>query len=318
MAIDDLCRPILVCYETEKKSENLRRFCAQMNEFDWGDVRVVHAVAEAGSLSGAARALGVNHATVLRRVAAFERATGVTVFDRTARGYRVAPRRGRIVAAMQAMDEAALGVARALDAARAPLAGTVRVTSTDTLCLTVLAPIVARLMSAAEGLTIELNAQNQPADLGRLDADVAVRPAVTLAPGLVGARAGRLAFAVYAAPEAARGWLGFGGSLQRSAPSAWLDDHVADAEIAGRADSFPVLREMAAAGQGQAILPCLLGDADARLVRRAGLLPEMYVDVWVASHADLAEVPRIKAVRAMLLRALADAPEMAPVPGGNS
>ena len=98
--------------------------------------------------------LGVNHATVLRRVSSFEQATGVPVFDRTARGYRVAPRRGRIIAAIRAMEEAALGVARALDAARAPLAGTVRVTSTDTLCLTVLPRIVARVMSAAEGLTI--------------------------------------------------------------------------------------------------------------------------------------------------------------------
>lgn len=289
-----------------------------MNRFDWDDVRVMRAVAEAGSLSGAARALGVNHATVLRRVSSFEQATGVTVFDRTARGYRVAPRRGRIIAAMQAMEEAALGVARALDAARAPLAGTVRVTSTDTLCLTVLAPIVARLMSAAEGLTIELNAQNQPADLGRLDADIAVRPALELPAGLVGARAGRLRFSVYAAPGGEAGWLGFGGTLHRSAPSAWLDRNVGKAEIAGRADSFPVLREMAAAGQGRAILPCVLGDGDRRLVRIDDILPQMHVDVWVASHADLAQVPRIRAVRDMLLRALANALEMAAVPGEES
>ena len=289
-----------------------------MNSFDWNDVRVMHAVAEAGSLSAAARALGVNHATVLRRVSSFEEATGVTVFDRTARGYRVAPRRGRIIAAIRAMEEAALGVARSLDAARAPLAGTVRVTSTDTLCLTVLAPIVARLMNAAEGLSIELNAQNLPSDLARLDADIAVRPAVALPPGLVGDRAGLLHFGVYAAPEIPNGpdigWLGFGGTLRRSKPSAWLDDNVSEEEVAGWADSFPVLREMAASGQGRAILPCVLGDGDRRLVRVHGLLPEMNVDIWVASHADLADVPRIRAVRDMLVRALADAPELAATP----
>ena len=288
-----------------------------MNGFDWDDVRVMRAVAEAGSLSGAARALGVNHATVLRRVAGFEQKTGVTIFDRTARGYRVAPRRGRVIAAMRAMEEAALGVARALDAARSPLAGTVRVTSTDTLCLTVLAPIVARLMSAAEGLTIELNAENRPADLARLDADIAVRPVVELPSELVGERAGRLEFAVYSAPGGETGWLGLGGALRRSAPSDWLDNNVSEADIAGRADSFPVLREMAAAGQGRAILPMVLGDPDPRLVRHDEILPKMSIDVWVASHADLADVPRIKAVREMLLRALAGAPEMAPVPAGN-
>ena len=317
---------MIVCYETERNSQNVRRFCAKVNSFDWDDVRVMHAVAEAGSLSGAARMLGVNHATVLRRVSSFEQATGVTVFDRTARGYRVAPRRGRIIAAIRAMEEAALGVARALDAARAPLAGTVRVTSTDTLCLTVLPRIVARVMSAAEGLTIELNAQNQPSDLARLDADIAVRPAIALPPELVGAKAGQLAFAVYvaadlptdAAPEAAANWLGFGGTLQRSRPSDWLDRNVAEEAIAGRADSFPVLREMAAAGQGRAILPCLLGDGDRRLARLDGLLPAMAVDVWVASHTDLADVPRIRAVRDMLLRALAETPEMAPLAGSEA
>ena len=294
-----------------------------MNRFDWDDVRVMHAVAEAGSLSGAARALGVNHATVLRRVSSFEQATGVTVFDRTARVYRVAPRRARLIAAIRAMEAAALGVARALDAARAPLAGTVRVTSTDTLSLTVLAPIVARLMSAAEGLTIEINAQNLPSDLARLDADIAVRPAVSLPPELVGARAGHLHFGVYAAPEVladpASGWLGFGGTLLRSKPSEWLDGHVAEADIAGRADSFPVLREMAANGQGRAILPCVLGDGDRRLTRDDGLFPAMFVDIWVASHADLADVPRIRAVRDMLVCALAEAPELAagPLPGAE-
>ena len=284
-----------------------------MNRFDWDDVRVMRAVAEAGSLSGAARALGVNHATVLRRVAAFEQASGVTIFDRTARGYRVAPRRGRVLAAMRAMEEAALGVARALDAARSPLAGTVRVTSTDTLCLALLAPVVARLMTEAEGLTIELNAQNQPADLARLDADIAVRPAVALPEGLVGDRAGSLRFSVYAAPGGETGWLGFAGTLRRSVPSTWLDENVTEAEIAGRADSFPVLREMAAAGQGRAILPQVLGDPDPRLVRLDEILPPMQVSIWVASHADLADVPRIRAVRELLLRSLTSMPEVAPV-----
>ncbi len=289
-----------------------------MNKFDWDDVRVMRAVAEAGSLSGAARALGVNHATVLRRVSAFEQATGVTIFDRTARGYLVAPRRGGVLAAMRAMEEAALGVARALDAARAPLAGTVRVTSTDTLCLALLAPIVARLMTEAEGLTIELNAQNQPADLARLDADIAVRPAVTLPPELVGDRAGSLGFSVYAAPGGEAGWLGFGGTLHRSAPASWLNANVSEAEIAGRADSFPVLREMAVAGQGRAILPQVLGDPDGRLVRLDDILPPMQVDIWVASHADLADVPRIRAVRELLLRSLASLPEIAPAQSGGS
>ena len=262
---------------------------------------------------GAARALGVNHATVLRRVNGFEAAAGVSLFDRTARGYRVAPRRRQVIAAMEAMDQAALGVARALDAARAPLVGTVRVTSTDTLCLTLLPPIVAQMMAEVEGLQIELNALNLRADLARLDADIAVRPALALPEGLVGAPVGRLGFAAYAAPGGGAGWLGLGPALERSAPAAWMAENLSDDDLCGRADSFPVLCEMAAAGQGRTILPTVLGDADPRLVRLEGLVPEMSIKVWVASHVDLAEVPRIRAVRDMLARALAGGPGLLPL-----
>ncbi len=90
----------------------------------------------------------------------------------------------------------------------------------------------------------------------------------------------------------------------RSRPAAWLAEAVPADEIAGRADSFVVLREMAAAGQGRAVLPCVLGDDDPRLVRLDGVMPPVQVDLWVASHHDLAELPRIKAVRRMLAEAL--------------
>jgi DNA-binding transcriptional LysR family regulator len=275
-----------------------------MQRMDWDDIRFVLAVVREGSLSGAARALGVNHATVLRRVSGFEAGLGVAIFDRTARGYKVAPRRGRVIAAMQAMEAGALGVERALTAARAPLAGVVRVTSTDTLCLAVLPAIVRRVMEEAEGLTLELNSQNLHADLGRLDADIAVRPAERLPGDLVGVRAGTMGFAVYAAPGGRSDWLGFAGGLIRSLPAAWMAETIPATEIAGRADSFVVLREMVAAGQGRAVLPCILGDGDPRLARLEGAMPTMQVAVWVASHHDLAEVPRIKAVRRMLAEAL--------------
>ncbi|MEJ2029914.1 MAG: LysR family transcriptional regulator, partial [Maritimibacter sp.] len=71
---------------------------------DWDDIRFVLAVAREGTLSGAARLLGVNHATVLRRVNGFENRLGVTVFDRTARGYRLAPHRENLLNAMQDME----------------------------------------------------------------------------------------------------------------------------------------------------------------------------------------------------------------------
>ncbi|GGD32183.1 LysR family transcriptional regulator [Sinisalibacter lacisalsi] len=271
---------------------------------DWDDIQFVLAVAREGSLSGAARVLGVNHATVLRRVTGFEQKLGLAIFERTARGYRLAPHRARVLAAMQAMEEAALGVGRALTVARAPLAGLVRVTSTDSICQAILPPIIARLQAEAEGLRIELSAQNQHADLARMDADIAVRPAEALPDELVGEVAGRLGFGVYAAPGGEAGWLGLSGPIARVRAARWMAETIPQANIAGWSDSFLVLREMAAAGQGRAVLPCVIGDGDPRLARLAGAMPEMNVDLWVASHADMVDVPRIRLVREMLLAAL--------------
>ena len=69
-------------------------------------------------------------------------------------------------------------------------------------------------------------------------------------------------------------------------------------------DSFLSLREMVAAGLGRAILPRILGDHDPRLHRATPDLPDLSVPVWVASHSDMANVPRILAVRAHLIKAL--------------
>ncbi len=62
-----------------------------MHKIRWDDLQFVHAVARHGALSAAARELGVNHATVLRRITALEAAQGVTLFDRPPGGYRLRP-----------------------------------------------------------------------------------------------------------------------------------------------------------------------------------------------------------------------------------
>lgn len=113
-----------------------------------------------------------------------------------------------------------------------------------------------------------------------------------------------MGFAAYAVSPAVGNWLGLTGSLAPLQAAEWLRAHVPPERVTGRADSFVVLREMAAAGQGRAILPCVLGDGDTRLIRLAGAMPAMVTDIWVASHPDMADVPRIRAVGDMLVQAL--------------
>ena len=275
---------------------------------NWDDLRYVLAVAGAGSVAAAARVLGVNHATVLRRVASFEARAGVEIFNKSATGYAVQEDRLQVIDAVREVETAVLGVRRMIEGTQAPFRGQVRVTSTDTFCHVVLPPIVRRLQDTAGELQIELLSSNAHLDFTRLQADIAVRPAVTLADELHGKVAAMLGFDVYAAPGSSQNrWLAMGSALSRTQVAKWMIENIPADAICASSDSFLTLRELAAVELGQAILPCVLGDADARLERRSGILPEILVNIWVASHADLADVPRIRGVRRMLADALAAA-----------
>lgn len=282
-----------------------------MHNLSWDDLRFILAVAEAGSVNAAARRLGVNHATVLRRIATFETRSGVTIFERSPQGYRVTPAARRVLDAAREVEHAVYGVQRVLSGQGVELHGDVRVTSTDSLSQHVLPAILAEFRAREPHVFIDLVSTNAHLDLSRLDAEVTVRPAARLPDGLSGSAPARLGFAAYAAaatsppdPALAR-WIALGGAAARSLPGVWVADTVPRERIAARADSFLVAGELAAAGMGVAPLPCVVGDADPRLRRAAQLMPPMAVEIWVACHADMETVPRIRAVRTALAEGLA-------------
>jgi len=277
-----------------------------MYNSNWDNLRFVLTVANHGSVSAAARVLGVNHATVLRRVATFEATHGGPVFEKTATGYRVLPGRAQVIDAAREVENAVFSVERLMHGARAPLRGAVRVSSTDTFCQVVLPPLVARLHEDAAQLQIELMSNNSHVDFTRLEADISVRPALKLPDEMRGDTSVRLAFRVYGLPDLAEDiWLGLCGALARSAPAAWMAENIAPEQIAGRADSFLVLRDLALRGMGLAVLPVIVGDRVPGLCVRSGLLPEISVPIWVATHAELHDVPRFRIVRERILDYLA-------------
>ncbi len=215
--------------------------------------------------------------------------------------------------AVREVDGAVTAVERAIRGVQAPPSGIVRVTSTDTFCIAVLPGVISGFHSQEGAIQIELIATSEYLDLSRLGADIAVRPTPELDPELEGKVVAELGFDVFAAAGVPKDrWLAPTGTLTRSVVSGWMTDNVSASMIAGSADSFLSLRELAAAGIGQVILPTILGKSDPRLSRRRGLLPDFTVNIWVVCHPDLAGVPRIREVRRMLAAALsADADRLA-------
>ncbi|WGW05866.1 LysR family transcriptional regulator [Tropicibacter oceani] len=271
---------------------------------NWDDLRHVLMVAEKGSVAAAARALGVNHATVLRRIAAFEEAAGGPVFERHAQGYRLRPDRVPVIEAARRAAEAMEQAGQLMRGKSTGAAQVLRVTSVDTLCAGLLAREHARIARRVAPYRLALISANTHLDMARLQADVAVRPANALPEGMVGDAPCTLGFGVYAAPGAPETWLGLTGPIAGSPAGQWAAQCLPQDDLAASADSFVVLRELALAGQGRAILPCILGDACAGLTPLPGLMPRIDVPVWVACHRDLAGAGRIESLRAALVSVL--------------
>jgi len=282
---------------------------------EWDDLRFVLAVAEAGSLAGAARRLGVNHTTVLRRIGAFEKRLGVRLFERLPTGYVPTAGGEELIAAARAVDETVTRLERKLAGKDLRLSGVVRVTTTDTLMDAILPDMLRAFRDSHPGIQVEVAISNLMFNLTKREADVAIRPASKPPETLVGRRVAKIAFAIYASPRyladnprqdlPGHRWVVPDDSLAGTAAGKWMRSQFAGSEIALRADSLLALRQAAQAGLGLAPLPCYLGDAAPDLVRVDGPIAEMETSLWILTHADLRHTARIRAFTEFAANALA-------------
>lgn len=274
-----------------------------MHNMNWDDLRFLLAVAEKGTLSGAARLLGVNHATVHRRVGEFEKSLGIRIFDRHANGYKIAAEARHILDSLRSVERSVQGLERSVTGLAADIEGTVRLTSTDSLCEAVLIDHIRDLMALHPGVQIDLQADNNHVNMAQLDADFTVRPTKGLPHDLMGEKAGELVFRVYASPtylagnESAKAadhrWLGVTDALARSPVGQWLEEMAGEAAVF-RSNSFLTLRDAGEAGMGLAMLPVYLGDRSERLIRAESFPGSLRTNLWVATHPDRGRSRRIR------------------------
>lgn len=268
-----------------------------MHSSSWDNLRYVLSVVEAGSVSAAARKLGVNHATVLRRIAAFEAQYGGAVFDKNANGYRLLPGKDSLIEAVREVENGVLSVQRLMQDANPLLSGVVRISSTDTICQYLLPGVLTSLQMESPQLEIVLLSNNTHLDFARLEADLFVRPAMTLPEFMIGEAATHLIFRAYGISGGSDKWLGLKGPLAKSAPATWLTTNFPKDKLMSGSDSFLVLSRMAQAGTGIAILPTFVGEGASELIHLPEKMPDIQVPIWVGSHQDLRDNPRIRAVR---------------------
>ncbi len=278
---------------------------------DWNDLRLVLAVARAGGLSGAARALGVNHSTAFRRLNALEERLGARLFERLPAGtYAPTPAGDRVAAAAERMETETAALDRDITGRDHRLTGRVRLTMSETFAFRLLAPLMARFRELYPGVVVELLADSRLLSLSRREADVALRAARPREAELFGRRLCDVAWTVYGSPkllaehgvprsvaELARlPFIGWGADTVGVGAAEWVEATLPPERIVYRSSSLVHQMVAAREGIGLAALPCYHGDPEPGLRRAlAEPVPALSRELWVVTHEDLRRTARVRA-----------------------
>ena len=272
---------------------------------NWDEFRIVRAIADTRTLSGAAERLGFNHSTMFRRLSAVETRLGVRLFERERGGYRPTAAGEDMVALAVLMGDTIAEFERRIAAKDVQISGTVRLTTLYSMGVMAMPCAVAALRAAHPTLQIELLLNETILDLHRGEADIAVR-ALREAPqaGYTGQRIAALPWAIYAP----RALLDTNGALPRDAPwiaptetfgpqpaRSWLDRNVEPWRRAVLASNDLAMAELAASGAGAALLPCYTAMRHPQLVRVSAADPDLRRDLWLVASTQALRASRIRA-----------------------
>lgn len=165
---------------------------------DWDDQRTFLAVLREGSLSGAARALGVAQATVRRRIEVLERDMNTRLFTRSAAS--LIPTAGALSLKphVEAMEVASEAFSRAATDDALTCTGRVRIASSEMIGVEILAPMLMPLRERLPSLSFELSLHTKVESLSRQEADIAVRALRPVESTVIAQRVGRIEVGLYA------------------------------------------------------------------------------------------------------------------------
>ena len=265
----------------------------------WDEFRLVKAIADAKSLVGAADKLGVNHSTVFRRLGALEGAIGARLFERSRNGYAPTPAGEEMIALAAKMEHDVVDFERAVAGRSTKPAGELRLTTNDAFLTWLIAPMLASVRKAYPDIRLDVVVGHENLNLSRRDADVALRATLEPPETLVGRKIARIGWGAYSpadwrGADHERPWVGFGEGPGVAGPRRWFDDNVAPEAIVCRIDSVAGVASAVQAGIGSGLLPCLIGEKLAGVVRVGDKLP-FGDDMWLLTHPDLRHSARVRA-----------------------
>lgn len=291
-------------------------------KFDWNRARAFLVTAEEGSLSAAARALGLAQPTLGRQVAALESELGLSLFERTGRGLALTPAGLELLDHVRQMGDAANRISIAATGQSQEIEGTICLTASDIYSAYLLPPIIARIRRTHPSIRVEILASNALTDLRRHEADIAIRNSRPEDPGLIARKIRDDTARFYATPDyiarlpqpmtleslRTAEFIGFDRSPRYREQLAGLGLTLEEANFPIITGDHVVQWQLIREGVAIGVVPTSVGDSDPAV---APVLPELEpitFPIWLTAHRDLATSRRIRAVFDILAEELARQP----------
>ncbi|QPM91081.1 LysR family transcriptional regulator [Pseudooceanicola algae] len=282
----------------------------RVSSLDWALVQVFVAVADAGSLSGAARALGLSQPTLGRQVKRLEDTLGAELFLRHPRGLALSPTGQQILPAARRIQASVGEIALCVAGQDDRLAGTVRITASEMVAFRILPGILAQLRAEVPQLRIELAASDRAESLTFREADIAVRMFRPEQLEIVTRRLGVVEIGVFAAPQyldrvgrpetmaqiLACDLVGYDRSDLILRGMGAMGIALTREDFAVRCDDQVTYWELVRAGCGIGFGQRSIGRADPQLEEIPSPLALPVLPVWLAAHEVLRHTPRVALV----------------------
>jgi DNA-binding transcriptional LysR family regulator len=296
---------------TENSIFNMH-ICMDWNsiKFDWNRARAFLVTAEEGSLSAAARALDMTQPTLGRQVSALEEELGVSLFERVGRGLNLTPSGLDLLEHVQAMGQAATRLSLAANGHSQEIAGKVCISASEIHAAYLLPSIVNKLRKEQPGIIIEIVSSNNPSDLLRREADIAIRSFRPTEAELISKKITDVEAPLFAA-KTYLNKLGIPKTIDDLKNAEFVTIGDVDTFMKGLKQfgveltekNFPVQTgshivhwELVKQGLGIGIVPMDIGDAEPLVERVLPDLKLMSFPIWLTSHRELRTNKRIRLV----------------------
>jgi DNA-binding transcriptional LysR family regulator len=282
---------------------------------DWDDVRYFLAVARGGSVRAAAERLGVNHATVLRRIAQLEERLGAQMFEKRPSGYRLTSAGEEVLELAAQMETSSHQLETRVFGRDQSTRGLLRVTLPPFFATHLLMPDLADFARLHPEIEMEISSSGEVANLTNREADVAIRIVAnrkTLPLNLYGLKGPGLFSGVYMSRDRLAEW-----RAGAHDPIRWIviDDHgipdwaregeVRTTGVPFRTPDAEAQIVAAQQGIGMTKLPCFVGDADPLLARVPGTDLPMHGTLWLLTQGETRKTKRVRLFTEFVSRRLA-------------